>query len=165
VLTSLPALAVLPWQQLRGFMFHYPQKIADSRSTREHHETLESLKTLVKVTNRYNRGLIMESQLARWQDLRDGGSFGIAVKLFFVTLGKVLRTSSLKISQHDLYIDAFQTITSSWKMCRDTGRSRLSSTLFLTSLCDSSNFRPSRLRFRLSEGLHGRSLGATAQYA
>jgi hypothetical protein len=93
----------------------------------------------------------MESQLARWQDLRDGGGFGIAVKLFFVTLEKVLPTSSLEISQHDLYIDAFKSITSSWKMCRDTGRSRLSSTLFLTSLCDSPNFRPPRLRFRLSE--------------
>ncbi|KAH9976740.1 hypothetical protein BGW80DRAFT_878878 [Lactifluus volemus] len=52
------------------------QKIADSRSTRERHETLESLKTLVKA-DRYNRGLIMESQLARWQDLRDGGALGL----------------------------------------------------------------------------------------
>ena len=120
--TSPKPLSVLPWQQLRGLCSIAPKlrDIIDSRSTREHHGTLETLKTLVKVTDRYNRGLIMESQLARWQDLRDGGGFGVAVELFFVSLGKVLPTSSLEVSQHDLYIGAFKTITSSWRTCRDS---------------------------------------------
>jgi hypothetical protein len=103
-------------------MFDCPKSrdIVQSRNAREHHGTLESLKSLVKVKDRYNHGLIMESQLARWQDLRDGGGLGVAVELFFITLGKVLPTSTLEVSQHDLYIGPFKSITYDWEKCKDS---------------------------------------------
>jgi Family of unknown function (DUF6535) len=115
-------LSVLPWQHLRGLCSIFPKlrDIVESRNAREHRGTLESLKSLVKATDRYNRGLIMESQLARWQDLRDGGGLGVAVELFFITLGKVLPTSTLEVSHHDLYIGAFKSITYEWEKCKNS---------------------------------------------
>jgi Family of unknown function (DUF6535) len=120
-------LSVLPWQHLQGLCSIAP-KLRDiiqppqntNTNTREYRRTLESLKSLVKATDRYNRGLIMESQLARWQDLRDGDGLGVAVELFFITLGKVLPTSTLEVSQHDLYIGAFKRITYHWEKRKDS---------------------------------------------
>ncbi|KAH9969430.1 hypothetical protein BGW80DRAFT_1334871 [Lactifluus volemus] len=115
-------LSVLPWQHLQGLCSIAPKlrDIIQSQNTTEYRGTLASLKSLVKATDRYNRGLIMESQLARWQDLRDGGGLGVAVELFFITLGKVLPTSTLEVSQHDLYIGAFKSITYDWEKRKDS---------------------------------------------
>ncbi|KAH9969424.1 hypothetical protein BGW80DRAFT_1208832 [Lactifluus volemus] len=115
-------LSVLPWQHLQGLCSIAPKlrDIIQSQNTTEYRGTLESLKSLVKATDRYNRGLTMESQLARWQDLRDGDGLGVAVELFFITLGKVLPTSTLEISQHDLYIGAFKRITYDWEKRKDS---------------------------------------------
>ena len=57
---------------------------------------------------------VMQQQLWRIQDLRDGGGLGFTVELFFLALDQLLSTSSSKESHSALYIGTFRTITSDW---------------------------------------------------
>jgi hypothetical protein len=95
----------------------------------------------------------MESQLSRWQDLRDGDGFGVAVELFFITLEKVPPTSSSETSQRNLYIGAFKTIMSTWRKGRDSHGTQkvILDLIFDLITCDSPNFRSPSTPISLSK--------------
>jgi hypothetical protein len=113
-------LSVFPRRQLQGLCFIGPRlrDIMQGKNVEEHQETLDNLKMLAKAGDWSNREHIMDTQLARLQDLRDGGGFGLAVERFFITLEKVLPTSPLDPSQYGLYLDIFKRTTSDWEKCR-----------------------------------------------
>ena len=57
---------------------------------------------------------VLQRQLWRLQDLRDGGGLGFTVELFLVALNEVLSTSPPQDSHSALYIATFRVITSDW---------------------------------------------------
>jgi hypothetical protein len=114
-------LFVLPCQQLRGLCSIAPKlrDIIEERNVEEHQTTLDDLKALRRGEYWIEYGhLLMESQLAQLQDLRDGGGLGVAVELFFITLEQVLPKFSLEESQYALYLGTFKNITSDWEQWR-----------------------------------------------
>jgi hypothetical protein len=58
---------------------------------------------------------LMERQLWRLLDLRDGCGFGFAVELFFLSLRHLLSTSSSSDSHSAFYVGTFKAITSDWR--------------------------------------------------
>ena len=60
------------------------------------------------------QGDVMQRQLWRLQDLRDGGVLGFTVELFFLALSQLLSTSSSEGSHSALYTGTFRAITSDW---------------------------------------------------
>jgi len=57
---------------------------------------------------------LLQRQLWRLQDLRDGGGLGFTVELFLVALNQMLSASSPQDSHSVLYIGTFRVITSDW---------------------------------------------------
>ena len=100
-------------------------------------ETLEGLRILWNDDDRsrsvVNRRNLMERQLWRLLDLRDGGGFGFLVELFFLMLGQLLSMASSPDTHSALYIGTFKVITSDWrkhKGCIGTQR------VILNLICD-----------------------------
>ncbi len=59
---------------------------------------------------------VMERQLWRLQDLRDGGGFGYSIERFFLALAQLLATAPLRdTNATTLYIGTFKAITSDWE--------------------------------------------------
>ncbi len=111
--------------------------IIDGRSKDVYQEILESLGTLWNDAD-YRRSVIgqqhlMERQLWRLLDLRDGGGFGFSVELFLLVLGQLLSMASSQDTYSALYIGTFRAITSGWrrhKHCIGTQR------VILNLICD-----------------------------
>ena len=76
-------------------------------------ELLKNLKNFLLLSGW--QGDLMQRQVWRLQDLRDGGGLGFTVELFFLALGQqLLSTSSSKESDSALYTGTFRAITSDW---------------------------------------------------
>jgi hypothetical protein len=75
-------------------------------------EAFKSLEELMQVPNWQQNRNLLQRQLWRLQDLRDGGGLGFTVELFFLALKQLLSTSS---SHSALYIGTFRAITSNWE--------------------------------------------------
>ncbi len=107
--------------------------IVDGQGNGAYQEILESMKTLSPDTGRERAGLderlrldperpvlgqrhVMERQLWRLQDLRDGGGFGYSIERFFLALAQLLATAPLRDAHATvLYIGTFKAITSDWE--------------------------------------------------
>lgn len=64
---------------------------------------------------------LLQRQLWRLQDLRDGGGLGFTVELFLLALKQLLSTtSSNKYHSPPLYIGTFRVMTSDWAKCRQS---------------------------------------------
>jgi hypothetical protein len=57
----------------------------------------------------------MERQLLRFQDIRDGGSFGIWVELFFLVAYHMLRIPLSHEAHSTFILGTFRVITSNWR--------------------------------------------------
>ena len=93
--------------------------IVEGRETADYQETLKHLKTICDTahhnTSITNARHLMERQLWRLQDLRDGGGFGFTVELFFLSLRQLLSMSSSSDSFSAFYAGTFRAITSNWR--------------------------------------------------
>ena len=76
-------------------------------------EVLKNLRAYFQVPP--SHGNLLQQQLWRLQDLRDGGGLGFMVELFFLALRQPLSTSSSKEYHSVLYLSTFRTITSDWR--------------------------------------------------
>lgn len=75
---------------------------------------------------------LMQRQLWRLQDLRDGGGFGVFLELCFLTLAQLLFRAPSKGSHSVLYIGTFRLVTSDWRQHKDsTGTQRVNLDLVL----------------------------------
>ena len=110
-------------QRLRLLCSH-AQKLRDEQGDGVNKETLDSLKILWKhgdsLRSIVGREHLMERQLWRLLDIRDGGGFGFFVELFFLLLAHLLPipSSPMPSSQDThsaLYIGTFRAITSDWR--------------------------------------------------
>jgi hypothetical protein len=92
----------------------YAPKLCDG----VYQETLEGLEILWNnddcSRSVVGRPHLMERQLWRLQDLRDGGGFGFLVELFFLVLAQLLSMASSEDTHATLYIGTFRTITTGW---------------------------------------------------
>ena len=79
-----------------------------------HRELLENVKGFLQVPTWKEN--LLQRQLWRLQDLRDGGGLGFTVELYFLTLKQLLSIppSSSNESHSPLYIGAFRAISSDW---------------------------------------------------
>ena len=110
--------SVFPHSQLRCLFYLCLQlSYIDESLIGAHHPIVDILKALRKVDDAWppSTRRPMERQLARLQDLRDGGGLGLTVEIFFLALGKQFSTSPSKGSHCALYVITFKTITSDWK--------------------------------------------------
>jgi len=104
--------------------------IVDGRGNGAYKEILESMKTLSPDTGPERPNLlllgperpvmgqrhVMERQLWRLQDLRDGGGFGYSIERFFLALAQLLATAPLRDAHATaIYIRTFKAITSDWE--------------------------------------------------
>ncbi|KAI9439335.1 hypothetical protein H4582DRAFT_2076034 [Lactarius indigo] len=96
--------------------------IIDGQVNGTYKEVLESLGTLWKGSDdpRCKRSVIhqrhlMERQLLRLQDLRDGGGFGFGVELFFLVAHQLLTIPLSPDVHSSLIVGTFRTITSNWR--------------------------------------------------
>jgi hypothetical protein len=74
----------------------------------------ELLKNIEKLRSSFHWEGVMEQQVWRLQDLRNGGGLGFRVELFFLSLSQLLSTYSSKESHSALYTGTFRAITSDW---------------------------------------------------
>jgi hypothetical protein len=108
-------------QRLR-LLCSYAQKLRDiinGQGNGVYQEVLESLRVLWDDADRgqsiIHQGHLMERQLWRLQDIRDGGGFGFSVELFFLALAQLLSMASSQDSHAALYIGTFRAMTSDWR--------------------------------------------------
>ena len=108
-----------------------------------HRELLENVKGFLQVPNW--KGNLLQRQLWRLQDLRDGGGLGFTVELYFLTLKQLLSipsSSSSNESHSPLYIGAFRAISSDWAKYRHSlGTQKLLLDMILPSHGIISEFR------------------------
>ena len=140
--TFLPQFLFLH-QRLR-FLCSYSSKlrdIIDQRGTGTYEEILEGLKTLWgesdnPATHNWSdnrRGRLMERQLWRLQDLRDGGGFGFWVELFFLMAHQLLLFPLSPDAQSTLIVGTFRNVTSNWRQHKHSiGTQRV----ILSLVCD-----------------------------
>jgi hypothetical protein len=100
-------------------------------------ETLDSLGILWNYDDPsrsvIGRHRLMERQLWRLLDIRDGHGFGFFVELYFLMLAQLLSTANSKYTHSALYIGTFRAITSSWREHKDSiGTQRV----ILNLICD-----------------------------
>ncbi|KAH8983280.1 hypothetical protein EDB92DRAFT_1951685 [Lactarius akahatsu] len=93
--------------------------ILDEKTNGVHDKILGSLHALWDNAN-HGRSIVhqqhlMERQLWRLQDLRDGSGFGFSIELFFLVLPQLLFVASSRDTHSALYIRTFRDITSNWK--------------------------------------------------
>jgi hypothetical protein len=110
------------------------REVLDGQVADGHKEVLDYLKSIdqVPVSLRQPNGL-MNRQLWRLQDLRDGRGLGFTVELFFLSLRKLLSIPSCHGSNSVFYIGAFKIITSRWEKSKD---SLATQHILLNVLCD-----------------------------
>jgi hypothetical protein len=109
-------------QRLR-LLCSYSSKLRDiinGRGNGAYHEMLESLGALWTESDNHEWSAaqqrhLMERQLWRLQDLRDGGGFGFGVELSFLVIDQVLKIPLSPDAHSSLIIGMFKTITSNWR--------------------------------------------------
>jgi hypothetical protein len=74
-------------------------------------KTFKSLEAFMELSGWQQNRNLLQRQVWRLQDLRDGGGLGFTIELFFLALKQLLSTSS---SHQTLYIVTFRAITSNW---------------------------------------------------
>ncbi|KAI9433138.1 hypothetical protein H4582DRAFT_2101758 [Lactarius indigo] len=115
---------------------HAFRDILDERTDTVHDKILGSLHTLWDNANRgrsiVHQQHLMERQLWRLQDLRDGRGFGFSVELFFLVLPQLLSAASSRDTHSVLYIRTFRDITSDWRNKDSIGTQRV----ILNLVCD-----------------------------
>ncbi|KAH8988585.1 hypothetical protein EDB92DRAFT_1871350, partial [Lactarius akahatsu] len=123
-------------QRLRLLCSYAPKlrDIIDGRGDDVYQEVLGSLGTLWDDADRRRLVLgqqhLMERQLWRLLDLRDGGGFGFSVEVFFLVLARLLSPQDKNTA---LYIKTFGAITSGWRQHKDCiGTQRV----ILNLICD-----------------------------
>jgi hypothetical protein len=92
--------------------------IIEGRGDGVYQEILESLRTLWDQSGEFSgisRRHIMERQLWRLQDLRDGGGFGFWVELFFPVATQLLSIPLSPDAHSALIVGTFRAITSNWR--------------------------------------------------
>jgi hypothetical protein len=114
---------IFPGQQVQA-LARFGSKLRealDGQVTDDHKEVLESLKSIDKVPVLLRRpnGLI-NRQLWRLQDLRDGNGLSFTIELFFLSLKKLLSMPSFHESNSVYYIGAFNIITSHWEKSKES---------------------------------------------
>ena len=133
------------YQRLR-LLCSYSTKLRDiiaeqGNSSGAYQEMVESLKNLWdeadKPPNRdwsvVRRQHLMERQLWRLQDWRDGDGFGFWVELFFLVVGQLLCLPLSSDNHFPLIVGMFETITSDWKQHKNSiGTQRV----ILNLICD-----------------------------
>ena len=141
-ITPIPPQLIFPGQQLQS-IYILGQRLRDitnRQNTEWGEETLESLKYLREVPIP-SCGLnhLMERQLWRLLDLRDGGGLGFTIELFFLTLRQLSSaspppdTSSSSRLNELFYAGTFDAIKSNWKKSKNSvGTQRI----LLNLLCD-----------------------------
>jgi len=125
-------------QRLRLLCSYAPKlrDIINGRGNGVYQETLESLRILWNDGDRSRLSVIgrrhlMERQLWRLLDLRDGGGFGFLVEYFFLVFAQPLFSS--QDTHAALYIGTFRAITSSWEVHKGSmGTQRV----ILNLICD-----------------------------
>lgn len=111
--------------------------VVEGRETADYQETLKHLRT-IRDTAHDNASIanarhLMERQLWRLQDLRDGGGFGFTVELFFLSLRQLLSMSSSSDSFSTFYVGTFRAVTSNWRQHKHSlGTQRV----LLNLICD-----------------------------
>jgi hypothetical protein len=90
------------------------------QDTADYEATLKHLKSIWEAANEHasiaNVRHLMERQLWRLQDLRDGDGFGFTIELFFLSLRQLLSTSSSSSdSNSTLFVGTFKAITADWR--------------------------------------------------
>ncbi|KAH9002318.1 hypothetical protein EDB86DRAFT_2899244 [Lactarius hatsudake] len=125
-------------QRLRLLSSYAPKlrNIIDGRGDDVFQEVLGSLGTLWDNADRRRSVVgqqhLMERQLWRLLDLRDGDGFGFSVEVFFLVLARLSSMSS-QDTNSALYIRTFRAITSGWRQYKDCiGTQRL----ILNLICD-----------------------------
>ena len=84
-------------------------------------EVLESLKSVDQVPlSPHQPNGLMNRQLWRLQDLRDGRGLGFTIELFLLSLRKLLSIPALHESNSVFYVGAFKIITSHWEEGKDS---------------------------------------------
>ena len=137
--TSIPPQLIFPGQQLRS-MYILGQRLRDiteGQNTERDEETLKYLREVPIPLCGLNN--LMERQLWRLLDLRDGGGLGFTIELFFLSL-RELSSSSLSPdkspspdSKEAFYTGTFDVIKSDWKKGKNlVGTQRI----LLELLCD-----------------------------
>ena len=137
----LPQL-IFPGQQLQS-IYILGQKLRDitrGQNTDWDEETLKSLKYLREVPIPLcGLNFLMERQLWRLLDLRDGGGLGFTIELFFLALRQLSSSSPSpdKSSSSELekvfYTGTFDIIKSNWKMSKNSAGTQR---ILLDLLCD-----------------------------
>jgi hypothetical protein len=127
---------IFPGQQVQALarLGSKLREALDGQVADGHKEVLESLKSVdqVPVSLRRPNGL-MNRQLWRLQDLRDGGGLGYMIELFFLSLRQLLSIPSLHESNSAFYIGTFKIITSHWK---ESKKSPGTQRILLNLVCD-----------------------------
>ena len=109
--------------------------IIDGEGNSAYQDILESLETLW--SSRKSSGVrqrhLMERQLWRLQDLRDGGGFGFWVELFFLAAIQLLTITLSPDAHTSLIVGTFRVITSNWRQYKNSiGTQRV----ILNLVCD-----------------------------
>ena len=112
------------YQRLR-LLSSYSSKLRDvinRRGNGAYQEVLEGLRTLWGESDKpsykwsgVRQRHLMERQLWRLQDLRDGGGFGLWVELFFLVARQLLFIPLSSDTQSSLILGLFGVVTSSWR--------------------------------------------------
>ena len=132
----VPPQLIFPGQQVRALarLGSKLREVLDGQVADGHEEVLDSLKSVdqVHASLRRPNGL-MNRQLWRLQDLRDGGGLGFTIELFLLSLRQLLTIPSLHESNSVFYTGAFKTITSRW----EEGKGSLGTQhILLNIICD-----------------------------
>ena len=127
---------IFPRQQVRALsrLGSKLREVLYGQAADWHKEVLDSLKSVdqVPLSLRRPNGL-MERQLWRLQDLRDGSGLGFTIELFLLSLRKLLSIPALHESNSVFYVGAFKVITSHWEESKDSPGTQ---SILLDILCD-----------------------------
>jgi hypothetical protein len=132
-------------QRLR-FLCSYSSKLRNiihKHDSSAYEETIESLGTLWDQSDQLNRTVwsvikarhssLMERQLLRLQDIRDGGGFGFWVELVFLVAYQMLGIPLSHEAHSTLILGTFRVITSNWRQHKHSiGTQRV----ILNLICD-----------------------------
>ena len=134
--TPVTPQLIFPGQQVRALsrLGSKLREVLDGQAADGHKEVLESLKSVdqVPLSLRQPNGL-MDRQLWRLQDLRDGRGLGFTTELFLLSLKKLLSIPALHESNSVFYVGAFKIITSHWEESMDSPGTQ---SILLNILCD-----------------------------
>ena len=140
--TPIPPQLISPGQQLQSVctLYRRLRDIIERQDTGLHEDTLKNLAYLREYpVSLLGLKHLMERQLWRLLDLRDGGGLGFTIELYFLALRRLLPTSpspdtspSSELTK-EFYTRTFEVITSNWAKSKNpAGTQRI----LLDILCD-----------------------------